>query len=126
MARILKAGTPLGEDLVLVRMSGGEELGRLPEFQLEFTSPRRIIEPAEILGKNISWALELAGSAARFFNGFVTRFAEAGEAKIGAFEEARAGKTYFYHATVHPWLWFLTRASNCRVFKEKTVPQIVA
>ena len=41
MARLLEAGTPLGKDvLVLQRMAGKEELGRLPEFQLDFWSRR--------------------------------------------------------------------------------------
>ena len=24
-----------------------------------------------------------------------------------------------------PWLWFLTRTSDCRIFQEKTVPDII-
>jgi type VI secretion system secreted protein VgrG len=125
MARLLKAATPLGTDvLMLRRMSGQEELGRLPEFQLEFTSHRGDIKPEEILGKNISWALELAGGAARYFNGFVTRFSEAGEAAIGSFEDGRKGKAYLYLAAVHPWMWFLTRASNCRIFQGKSALEI--
>jgi type VI secretion system secreted protein VgrG len=125
MARLLKAETPLGsEALVLLRMSGQEELARLPEFRLEFTSDRDV-KPQEILGKNISWALELPASEVRYFNGFVTAFAEAGEITVGAFENSRKGKAYQYHATVHPWLWFLTRASNCRIFQQKSVLEIV-
>ena len=130
MARLLKAETPLKDGqgaqvLVLLRMSGQEELGRLSEFRLEFHSKRGDIKPQEILGKNISWALELPGAAARYFNGFVTRFANGGQAAAGAFDDGGKGKTYLYHATVHPWLWFLTRASNCRIFQAKSVPDIV-
>ncbi len=29
------------------------------------------------------------------------------------------------HATVRPWLWFLTRTADCRIFQEMTVPDIV-
>jgi len=124
MARVLIAETPLGRDvLVATRMTGEEELGRLPQFQLGFTSPRGDIKPAEILGKNISWALELPANQARYFNGFVTHFAEAGEA-TAEFEKAGKGKAYLYQATAHPWLWFLTRASNCRIFQKKSVLEI--
>src|SRR2546423_451228 len=123
--RMLKGETSLGpEVLVLRKMSGHEELGRLPEFQLEFSSPRGDIKPAEILGKNISWALELPESKARFFNGFVTRFGDAEEGTVGTHEEGGKGKSYRYRATVHPWLWFLTRASNCRIFQGKSAVEI--
>ena len=27
--------------------------------------------------------------------------------------------------TVRPWLWFLTRTTDCRIFQDKTVPDIV-
>src|SRR5262249_1317194 len=27
--------------------------------------------------------------------------------------------------TVNAWLWFLTRTSDCRIFQEKTVPEII-
>lgn len=124
MGRVLIAETPLGRDvLIATRMSGQEELGRLPEFQLEFTSPRGDIKPTAILGKNISWALELPDNKVRYFNGFVTHFAEAGEA-TAEFEKAGKGKAYLYHATAHPWLWFLTRASNCRIFQKKSALEI--
>ena len=26
---------------------------------------------------------------------------------------------------VVPWLWFLTRIADCRIFQDKTIPQIV-
>jgi type VI secretion system secreted protein VgrG len=126
MARVLIAETPLGREVLVARsMSGHEELGRLPEFQLEFRSPRGDIKPSEILGKNISWAIELPNNKARYFNGFVTHFAEAGEDMKSENEKSRKGVSYIYRATVNPWLWFLTLRSNCRIFQpQKTVLEI--
>ena len=130
MARLLKGETPLKDAqghqvLMLAKMSGHEELGRQSEFHLEFRSKRGDVKPKEILGKNVSWAIELAGGEVRYFNGFVTRFAEAGEAATSAFEEGSKGRSYAYRAAVGPWLWFLTRAANCRMFQNMTVPDIV-
>src|SRR6185503_8298717 len=123
MAKLLEAGTPLGEGVLLLRsMSGQEELGRLPEFQLEFVSRRGDIKPAEILGKNISWLVRLASGEPRYFNGFVTAFGEAGEGPVAAFEDMK--RAFFYRASVQPWLWFLTRASNCRIFQNMTTLEI--
>ena len=30
-----------------------------------------------------------------------------------------------YRATLVPWLWFLTRTSDCRIFQNMTVPDII-
>ena len=35
------------------------------------------------------------------------------------------GRYRRYYATVHPWLWFLSRTADCRIFQEMTVPDIV-
>ena len=35
------------------------------------------------------------------------------------------GDLFAYHATVRPWLWFLTLRSNCRIFQHKKVPDII-
>ncbi|MDO6590550.1 MULTISPECIES: type VI secretion system Vgr family protein [Rhodobacterales] len=37
---------------------------------------------------------------------------------------AHADQGYF-RATVRPWLWFLTRTSNCRIFQDKSVVDII-
>ena len=87
MAKLLEAGTPLGEGVLLLRSMSGQELGRLSEFQLDFVSKRGDIRPAEILGKNISWLVRLATGEPRYFNGFVTSFAEAGEGSVAGFDE---------------------------------------
>jgi type VI secretion system secreted protein VgrG len=124
MAKFLEAGTPLGEGVLLLRkMSGHEELGRLPEFQLEFVSKRGDIRPEEILGKNITWLLHKADDEPRYFNGFVTAFAEAGEGPVAGLDD-QLKHGYFYRAHVTPWLWFLTRASNCRIFQNMNVLEI--
>jgi len=126
MARLLEAGTPLGKDvLVLQRMAGKEELGRLPEFQLDFWSRRPDIKPEEILGKNITWALELASGSPRYFNGFVTAFEENGQSDASVFETGGKGNVYLYVARVSSWLWFLTRTADCRIFQNLSVPDIV-
>src|SRR5262249_10819469 len=31
----------------------------------------------------------------------------------------------YYHAEIVPWFWFLTRTSDCRIFQEKQVPDII-
>lgn len=116
MPRVMEISTPLGEDVLLFhRMNAREELSRLSEFQLALLSERSDINLDAIMGKNVTVKLELPDDKKRFFNGYVTRFAQIGT----------HGRYHLYHATVRPWLWFLTRTSNCRIFQEMTVPDII-
>jgi type VI secretion system secreted protein VgrG len=121
MARTFELVTPLkdnqGNPLLLFRaMQAREELGRLPEFGISALSSQPEINPREILGKKVTVKMELkSGSAPREFNGLVTRFGQGGT----------VGRLHEYQLTVRPWLWFLTRTADCRIFQKKTAPEIV-
>src|SRR5262245_23817355 len=123
MPRFLTAGAPAGTQLTLVSMSGREELGRLPEFHLEFISPKGDIKPKAILGKNMTWAPERRDGEPRYFNGFVTRFAEAGEVASSALQDSR--QAFRYRATLNPWLWLLTLSSHSRIWENLTPVEVV-
>jgi type VI secretion system secreted protein VgrG len=117
MKRVMEITTPLGDDMLLFhRMQARDEISRLFEFEIDLLSRRPDIDLDKILGQNVSVKLELLDDSIRYFNGFVTRFAQVGT----------HGRYHAYHATVRPWLWFLTRTSNCRIFQEMTVPDIIA
>ncbi|MET0983664.1 MAG: type VI secretion system Vgr family protein, partial [Telluria sp.] len=108
--------TPLGADVLLFhRMRAHEELSRLSEFDVALLSEEREIAPASILGRNVTVTLALEGDAVRHFNGYVTRFGQAG----------MHGRYHAYRALVRPWLWFLTRTADCRIFQELTAPEII-
>ena len=116
MPRVMEIVTPLGEGVLLFHhMSAREEMSRLFEYRLQLLSPKPDINLDEILGKNVTVKLGLGDDETRFFNGYVTRFALGG----------RHGRFHRYIATVRPWLWFLTRTSDCRIFQEMTVPDII-
>ena len=36
------------------------------------------------------------------------------------------GRHVTYHATLRPWLWLLSQASDCRIFQHKNVPDVVS
>jgi type VI secretion system secreted protein VgrG len=117
MARVMEMSTPFGPDVLMFRsMSTQEELGRLFEYQIEALSERGDLDPDEILGQSVTVRLELAaGESQRHFNGIVTRFGVAGH----------RGRFHRYRLTVRPWLWLLTRSSDCRIFQEKSVIEII-
>jgi type VI secretion system secreted protein VgrG len=108
--------TPLGDDVLLLKkMSATEELGRLFHFDLELLSEQREIKFEGIVGQNATVRLTLPDGKTRYFNGFVSRFAQMPDQDHAA----------CYRATLVPWLWFLTRLADCRIFQEMTAPEIV-
>src|SRR5262249_31876720 len=107
--------TPLGEELLFHGMTVHDELGRLGEFQLDLLSKNSDVDRDKILGAKVATSGLLHEDTVRYFNGYVTRFSAG----------AALGRYARYHATVSPWLWFLTRTADCRIFQDKTVRQIV-
>jgi type VI secretion system secreted protein VgrG len=108
--------TVLGADVLLFkRMQCSEALGRLSEFRIELASERSDIKIADVLGTDMTVSLDLPQGGKRYFNGIVTRF---------AYQGWRDGKPS-YVAVVHPALWLLTRATNCRIFQDKSAIDIV-
>lgn len=99
----------------LVSFSGHEEMSRLFSFTLELLSERDDIGPDEIIGKPVTFSFQDHTNQPRFFHGYVSRFTASG-GETGARS---------YEAEVVPWLWFLTRTSDCRIFAGKSVPEIL-
>jgi type VI secretion system secreted protein VgrG len=115
--RRLAVTTPLGEDaLVLTAFAGREEISRLFGYQLDMISDNSAVDAAQIVGKNVTFSVAMADDSPRYFNGFVSRF-YAGD------EDLKGRRNY--RAEVVPWLWFLTRTSDCRIFQSKSAPDII-
>jgi type VI secretion system secreted protein VgrG len=115
-ARQVELTTPLGDDVMLFyRMTATEQLGHLFEYNLSMLSKEPDIKFDDILGRNVTVRLTLPGEKKRYFNGFVSHFSQ----------EGTHGNYNAYRAAVRPWLWFLTRTADCRIFQEKTVPDII-
>ena len=115
-ARPVEIITPLGDDVLLFhRMTVTEELGRLFQFELDLLSMDPNIKFEDLLGQNVTVRLELPKDKTRYFNGFVSRFSQE-----GTFDDFNT-----YSMTVHPWLWFLTRTADCRIFQKKKIPDII-
>jgi type VI secretion system secreted protein VgrG len=114
-ARLIELNNPLGKDLSFKGLRGREELGRSSEFELTALSSRSDIKPGDLLGKSVTVKLELLKGGPRYFNGYVTRFTQGG----------MIGRQYEYRMMVRSWLWFLTRTTDCRIFQDKNVPDII-
>jgi type VI secretion system secreted protein VgrG len=111
----------LDADLLLpTTLIGHEAISSMFSFGLDLISqkPEQVVFD-QIIGQNITISLLLADDSRRFFNGFVSRFALVGR------DLGREHRFTHYHAEVVPWLWFLSKKADCRIFQEKTVPDIV-
>ena len=114
--RQVSVTTALGSDVLLFHsMSGSDQLGRLSEYRVQLLSTRNDLKIADVLGKTMGIHVELPNDGVRHYNGIVTRFCSTGWK--GVFSS--------YESTVHPWLWLLTRSSNCRIFQDMSVTDIV-
>ncbi|MDM4017083.1 type VI secretion system Vgr family protein [Roseiconus lacunae] len=115
--RLLNLNTILGDDvLLLTSFSGSEEMGRLFNYQLELISDDPSIRPEDIVGTPVGWSIELPDQSRRYWHGYVNSLSR-GDID---FEDRRN-----YRVNVVPWLWFLTQTSDCKIFQEKKVPDII-
>ena len=115
-ARQIAVDTPLGDDVLLLRsLQGKEAISKLFSFELDLLSEEASINYDDIVGKSATVRVNLADGSQRYWNGFVSRFVQAG----------RDSNLAVYQATIVPWLWFLDQTTDCRIFQEKTAPDII-
>jgi type VI secretion system secreted protein VgrG len=120
--RVAKFATPLGPDvLVLERFNGQEGLSELFEFRVDALSdaekPR--INFDEVIGNNCYVSIKNYDGPERHFNGVLT------ETQWRGTEHSYQNTYYAYSLVLRPWLWMLSRVSDCHIFSEKTIPEII-
>jgi type VI secretion system secreted protein VgrG len=113
---MLAIGTALAEDVLALRsFTMQEKLGRLFQIEAEMSSENADIDLDNVVGNNVTIRLTIGQNVDRYFNGFVSRMAQV--SNVGGFAH--------YRATIVPWLWFLTRTADCRIFQAQTAPDII-
>lgn len=114
--RLIAISTSLPADTLLLQgFTGTEAISRPFSFQLDLLSEDAALAATDIIGKAATITLTLADDSQRYLNGFISRFAQA---------EADT-RVVHYRAEMVPWLWFLTRTADCRIFQNMTVPDII-
>lgn len=113
--RPVRIKTPLGENVLLFgTMTGKEQLGRPFQYDLVLFSERHDLDYRDVIGQKVTIAVEKGDNDPRWFNGFISRFSQT----------RLEGNLCEYRATMVPWLWFLTRSSDCRIYQKMTIPEI--
>lgn len=114
--RLLTIDTPLGPDaLLLVEFNGREAVSGLFSYYATALSHRDDIKAEELVGKRATVTLRTSDDGRRYFNGVIRSL-------VGGPPVAREFRQY--RLELVPWLWFLTRSSDCRIFQNKAVPDI--
>ena len=114
--RRIAISTPLGKDVLLLRgFSGSESISQLFHFDLDLLSENDSIKFQDVVGKNVTLRIYDATGAERHWNGFISRFSQG----------AQDRRLTAYRAQMVPWLWFLTRTSDCRIFQNQKAPAII-
>jgi len=114
--RRIAIATPLGKDVLLLRgFTGSEAISQLFHFDLDLLSENDSIKFQDVVGKNVTLRIYDADGKERNFNGFISRFSQG----------SKDQRVTAYRAQMVPWLWFLTRTADCRIFQNKKVPDII-
>ncbi len=117
--RLLAIETPLGKDVLLLQeLVGHEGMSRLFSYELDLLAyDNPSINLKDVVGQKVSITIQLPDGKPRYIDGYISRFTQ------GAADER-----YFthYRAQIVPWLWFLTRNADCRIFQNATAPDIIS
>jgi type VI secretion system secreted protein VgrG len=111
-----KLTTPLGENaLALMQFSAIEGLSELFEIRIEAASTQGGLDFASALGKGSTITIMTQDGQKRYFHGLMT------EARWAGTQE----DLYLYQLVLRPWLWLLTRTSDCKIFAQKSPLDII-
>ena len=106
-------------DVKLVSLAGHEEISRPFQYELNLLALSArgtdgAVDSDAILGRSVTVAFKDAMGGDRYINGVVSEFAHVGY-----------GERYHeYRAVLRPSFWLLTRRADCRVFQNKSTPDI--
>jgi type VI secretion system secreted protein VgrG len=117
--RVMSVKTPAGDDVLCIdRASITERIDKPFGMQFEFLTDVANVSKVkhdQLVGKAMTLTVELPGEKKRHFNGMVSRFSAGG----------RDERFAYYRAELVPWLWLLTLSSDCKVWQNKTFPEII-
>jgi len=115
--RLMQFSSPLGKDVLLIEsLDGAEGISRLFEYHVDLLATVDTkIDPKSIIGAKVTVAIALNDvQGTKWINGIVASFEQlAGDEEFNVFR-----------ARIVPSMWQMTLSKNCRVFQDKSVPEI--
>ena len=122
--RLIQVLTPLGKDeLLLQGFSGNEGVSKLFHFDLWIHSEKNAIDFSQIVGKKATIKIALEGGKFRYINGLINAFSQAGATQVQVSDQTVMLANYT--ASLVPWMFMLGYTSDCRIYQDKTAPEII-
>ncbi|WP_414447887.1 type VI secretion system tip protein TssI/VgrG [Burkholderia sp. 22PA0099] len=119
MAHAITLSSNVGSSLLFSNLSATEALGRLFSYRLEAISKNTAVDLRALLGTPMTVKLVTPQGYTRYFNGIVCEGEQAGFVNIDGVRYA------VYRFVLVPKPWLATRRRDCRIYRGKSVPQIV-
>lgn len=114
--RLINIATPLGPNALLLQgFTGHEAMSQLFRFDLTLLSEQPSVKMDTLIGQKVTISVMNADGSLRYINGHVCRWSQ-------ATSDDRFSR---FTTEIVPWLWFLTRTTNCRIFQNMSVPDIL-
>ncbi|MBX2809881.1 MAG: type VI secretion system tip protein VgrG [Cellvibrionaceae bacterium] len=116
---LLRLTTVLGQDALLVKhLEVEQSMSRMFTLELRVHSDKNHnIQADDIIGTAATAVLIDERGEAIYFNGYVVSMLKASPAQVGQDTD--------YMITLKPWLHYLDKESDCRIFQKSTVKEVI-
>ena len=108
----------VSDEVIVNTVRGSEAISELFEFQVNFTTTNRGLNPEDILGSGAGLHFK-SGNYERFIHGIITQFSQG----TTSLKEDIYHTEYFF--TMRPKLWLLSLDRDCKIFQKKAAIEIV-
>lgn len=116
--RLIRIDTPLDPDtFVVLSFSGKEQISELFGYELQLASKKNDIRFDQLAGKNVTVSIHACDATQRYFNGIIVEFSPSVISEQDDY--------CVYSALMLPAVWTLKQCYDCRIFQNKTVPDII-
>jgi type VI secretion system secreted protein VgrG len=117
--RSLELATPVGPDILLARsFSCTERISGLYTLEVSAcaeTADAGSVQANALIGQRCFVRVQAVDDKYRFFHGIVRRMAFTG----------RDEEFHYFHLELVPFFWRCSQVTNCRIFQNKSVPEII-
>ncbi|MFK7853277.1 MAG: type VI secretion system Vgr family protein [Granulosicoccus sp.] len=116
-SRAVRVFTPLSDNtLAVAKLSGSEQISELFTYTLDCVSEDANIDLYDLLGMNVSVEIDSQEDGLRYVHALVSHAAHVGS----------QGEFALYRFTLTAWPWMLKQTSDCRIYADMNVPDIIA
>ncbi|MCK7612024.1 type VI secretion system Vgr family protein [Roseibium sediminicola] len=104
------------DELSIVTIECDEGLSEDFEIRIEVVSQKEDLDFDQAIATHMTVKVVTNNGDTRYFDGLLT------DARWLGYRDAY----YVYKLTLKPWFWLLTKNANCRIFKDKSAPDIIS